>query len=298
MAFCSRYDSRSKYLFDIDEIIIPFHDSDKNLMEFIEAHQNQRVIIDIKNEWRSFFTAIFLPIREKYSNVAIRLSELTDEIYSDLQKIDLPFFLNKVIVEWEGFETTTNLGVSDIYIGGQLGFELSDVARAAVRKQVRIRIHPNVAQSMYKETDPLKTFFVRPEDIDLYNRRFISTFEFYFPEEVDLNWDVLYKAYAIDKKWNGPLKEIIIGLDSDINNMTISNRWTAQRLDCHRKCFKGSSCNVCKQFYDLSKNLETIKVRFKAAEDSPEIAKHIMEDIDKKQVDSEIPFSTPDIPDF
>ena len=298
MAFCSRYDSRSEYLFDVDEIIIPFHNSDKNLAEFIEAHSNQRVIIDVKDEWRSFFTAIFSPIVEKYNNIAIRLAELTPEVISELQKLKVPYFVNKVFLDWEGFYLAVENGVSDVYIGGQLGFELADVARAAAKAQVRIRIYPNVAQSLYSDTDPLKTFFIRPEDVDLYNRRYVSTFEFYFPEKLDLNWDVLYRAYAINKKWNGPLNEIILGLDSDINNTTISPRWGMQRMDCHRRCLKGSSCTICKQIYELSKTLEKVKVQYKPPEDTKEAAKHMMEEIDRAQINSEEPFKPPVIPNF
>ena len=163
---------------------------------------------------------------------------------------------------------------------------------------MRIRIYTNVAQVLYNETDPLKAFFIRPEDIDLYNRRYISTFEFYFPEDVDLNWDVLYKAYVLNKKWLGPLKEIIIGLNSDIEDTTIMPRWAAARMDCHRKCFKGSSCNICNQIYELSKSLKEIQVKYQSPANSKETAKFIMQDLDNKTVTSDIYFKPPEIPNF
>ena len=187
MAFAARWDSRSKYLNDIDELIIPFHGTTDKLTDFLDAHINQRIIIDIQEPWRSFFGAIFAPIGEKYTNVALRLSELNPDMISDIKNTKIPFFFTEVAVEWEKFHELVNYGISDIYIGEQLGFELDDVGRAAARAGIRTRIFPNVAQSARTSTDPLKKFFLRPEDVDLYNRRYISTFEFYIPIGVYLN---------------------------------------------------------------------------------------------------------------
>ena len=298
MAFAARWDSRSKYLNDIDELIIPFHGTTDKLTDFLDAHIDQRVIVDIQEPWRSFFGAIFAPIGEKYTNIALRLSEVNMDIIPDIKKTKIPYFTTEVVVEWEKFQELVSYGVSDIYIGEQLGFELDDVGRASARAGIRTRIFPNVAQSARTNTDPLKKFFLRPEDVDLYNRRYISTFEFYIPIGIDLNWDVLYRAYAINKKWTGRLDEIIIGLDSDIDSTFISPYWASARMTCHRKCLKYSDCNICGQLYNLSKSLAAIRVMPKPPVDTKAAAKETMKTIDRKTIDAEEPLDPPIVPNF
>lgn len=298
MAFAARWDSRSKYLNEIDELIIPFHGTTEKLTDFLEAHADQRIIVDIKEPWRSFFGVIFAPIGEKYTNIALRLSELNMDIIPDIKKTKISYFTTEVAVEWEKFQELVSYGVSDIYIGEQLGFELDDVGRAAARAGIRTRIFPNIAQSARTNTDPLKKFFLRPEDVDLYNRRYISTFEFYIPIGIDLNWDVLYRAYAINKKWTGRLDEIIIGLDSDIDSTFISPYWASARMTCHRKCLKYSDCNTCEKIYDLSKSLEAIQIMPKPPKDTKIAAKETMQILDNNNIESESPSPAPIVPNF
>ena len=136
MAFCARFDSRSHYLYEIDEIIIPFHNRSDNLAEFLDAHQKQRVIVDVRDEWKNFYAAIFTPLVEKYPNLVIRVSEITPELSTALKNINATFFSAQIAAHWEVLYYLASLGVSDIYIGEQLCFELNDVSKAADRKSV------------------------------------------------------------------------------------------------------------------------------------------------------------------
>lgn len=258
----------------------------------MRAHHKQRIILDIKEEWRDFFGAIFKPIGEEFDNIVLRLPEINKSNAPAVQKSGLPYFSKQVAIEWELFYELAHLGVSDIYIGEQLGFELDKVAAAAAKYKVRTRIYPNVAQSARAETDPLKKFFMRPEDTDIYNRRYISTFEFYMPEEIDLNWDVLYRAYAINKNWHGPLNEIILGLDHGINNTYLSPRWSETRMSCARKCLKGRHCEMCNTLYELSKSIANMEVMPKRSTDTKATAKQFIKNIDSKQLDKE-PYPPP-----
>lgn len=298
MGFAARYDNRSKYLNEIDELIIPFHNRPDNLSEFLEAHANQRIIIDLKEGWKAFFGAIFIPIWEKHQNLVLRLPELTSDIVQALQKIKIPYFSSQIAVEWEMFHYLAELEVSDIYVGGQLGFELKDVAAAAAKLKIRTRIYPNIAQTVFNQTDPLLTFFVRPEDVDLYNRRYVSTLEFYMPENIDLNWDVLYRAYALNKQWLGALNEIIVGLDSNIDNTFIHPHWGEFRMNCQRKCLKFDSCQMCKTLYDFSKSLKQLEVMPNRPKDSKLAAKTAMKQIDQKNIETEQPLPPPVVPNF
>jgi len=65
MAICARWDSRSKYLDEVDELIIPFHGKADNLVEFLEYHKHQRIIIDVREDWKNFYGVILAPIYEE-----------------------------------------------------------------------------------------------------------------------------------------------------------------------------------------------------------------------------------------
>ena len=298
MAFCARWDSRSKYLNEVDELIIPFHGTTEQLSVFLKEHANQRIILDIKEEWKSFYGAILEPIIKEYPNLTLRFQDRQQILDFLQQKIPVSYFLNEVCVEWEKLNEIITFGVSDVYISEQLGFELADVAKFAVAKGVRVRVYPNVAQCSRSKTDDLKKFFIRPEDVDIYNRRYVSTFEFYYPENIDINWDVLYRAYAINKRWRGPLKEIILGLDDEINSTFISPRWAELRMNCKRKCLKGDQCSACYQIASLAKAFEELSVMPVLPKDNKNAAKEVFNTIDAKSITSENPVPPPIIPNF
>lgn len=298
MAFCARWDSRSKYLDQIDELIIPFHGKADRLLEFLEEHKKQRIILDIKDDWKDFYGTILQPIGEEYQNLVLRLTDEAQVLNSGIQKSKIPYFINQVCTDWETLNAITELGVSDVYISEQLCFELAEVSKFAAAAGVRVRVYPNIAQSTRSSTPALKTFFVRPEDADIYNRRYISTFEFYYPEDIDINWDVLYRAYAINKRWRGPLKEIILGFDDDLDSTYVSPRWAELRMTCRRKCLKGDHCSACVQIAALAKSFEEIEVMPILPKDSKAAAKKVLEVIDSKKIDSEKETPLPVIPNF
>lgn len=298
MAFCARWDSRSKYLDKIDELIIPFHGTTDTLTSFLEEHKHQRIILDIKDEWKNFYKTILEPISEQYPNLVLRFQTKEALLESNIIDTTIPYFLNEVCVEWEKLNEIIALKVTDVYISEQLCFELAEVAKVAAAGGVRTRVYPNVLQGARSSTDDLKKFFVRPEDVDLYNRRYISTFEFYYPEDIDINWDVLYRAYAVNKKWRGPLKEIIIGLENDMNSTYVSPRWAELRMDCRRKCLKGNSCNACNQIAALAKSFEQLEVMPVLPNDTKNAAKEVFQEIDAKTIDNENPAPPPIIPNF
>jgi hypothetical protein len=124
-------------------------------------------------------------------------------------------------------------------------------------KNIQIRVFPNVAQSIYKNSlDKLK-FWIRPEDIPIYEP-YVDVCEFYGEENKQ---EIYYNIYAEDKKWSGSLGEIIIGLSDEINSMTLAPRFAEARIKCERKCMKGSPCHICEHMIELSQTLEKANLR-------------------------------------
>lgn len=90
--------------------------------------------------------------------------------------------------------------MSDIYITNDLAFDLNTLSKEVhkINNKCQIRVYCNIAQSalVLQEQNSLKSFFIRPEDVDLYEK-YIDVLEFY---GVDEKLETYYKIYVIDKK--------------------------------------------------------------------------------------------------
>lgn len=191
---------------------------------------------------------------EKGYNIAIILP---DKYYStELKEHNIPFYFEDSAFTWDQLRGMVSLGVSDIFISGELGFDLERIRWYADLNNVKIRCYVNIAQSMWKLGDGFKDFYIRPEDIDFYSN-YIDIAEFY--DSVN-NQNVLYEVYFHDKEWNGNLREIVKGLTLDINNYYIlGSEFARRRSQCKKKCIKGERCELCDRLAELAKSLEDSK---------------------------------------
>lgn len=89
-----------------------------------------------------------------------------------------------------------NYEVTDVFITEQLGFEVDKVAEIVHSKDVQVRAFPNVAQVQYENLDDIYKFWIRPEDVELYED-YIDVLEFFGePEKQKIYYDI----YAVDGK--------------------------------------------------------------------------------------------------
>ena len=259
MKYCFNYSRRSEALHLLDEINIKFDPEDMDLMfDYILEHKHQRInakIVDQNHIFRYDLLEKFEIFKDEHPNVdfAIILPKYDLNLAQLCQQKELNFFFDVVVRDWETFNTFINSGVSDIYLVEQMMFEIKDASLAAHKAGVKVRTFPNIAQRRYEETSSIKCFFIRPEDIHLYEG-LVDVMDIYTIEEI--NQDVVLEVYQDDKIWWGPLKELIVGLDNDIDGRYIIPRFGDRRLNCGRKCFKGQRCDVCETVEQLSKNLE------------------------------------------
>ncbi len=149
-----------------------------------------------------------------------------------------------------------NLGVTDIYIVEGLGFELEEIKKFLDKyeNKPQIRVFPNVAQSSFDNIDGLRKFWIRPEDTKYYED-YIDIYEFFGENSKQ---KIYYDIYFKDKQWFGSLKEIIQGLDTDIDSKTIVPRFGVNRINCRQRCLKGRSCNMCKTIEILAQHFKEV----------------------------------------
>lgn len=261
MKYCINYSNKSHIIDKVDEILIRY---DKNKIlelftQFIPAHLNQRVIVQLMEEnnidtiVNNLKKIISIYNENKDIKFDIQLPFYNQKFIEELKDTNLKYFFKAAANSWDKFTGLISQNVSDIYITDELAFELDKVAEIAHKNNIKIRIYPNVAQSRWNKLSDILKFFIRPEDIEMYEP-YVDVCEFYGDKAQQI--DTYYKIYQEDKKWFGDLQEIIIGLDSKIDSRYIIPRFAEKRIKCGKDCLKGGKCEMCKRILDLSEQLE------------------------------------------
>lgn len=264
MKYCIEVQADKTLVNEADELMIKFNRNDDTLIEFLQEHQQQKCIIwieDLQEFYDKEDLALFIAIKEKYPDLkfTLKFNEYHETTISTIKDLKIPFFFNWHIRDWETLNAAAAIGVSDVYITEILGFELDKVREFTNQYGIKVRVFPNVSQTQWKDFIPaIKTFFIRPEDIDEYED-YVDVCEFYGSSKFI---KTLYKVYTQDKEWFGPLKEIIIGLNDNTidNKFIIPKRFTERRIKCGAKCLKCGSCNVCERILELADTLEDNKL--------------------------------------
>ena len=263
MKYCLPYIVGSQYVEKADEVILEYNmEKILNFIKNVSERQsltNGTIIIKAtqKDLLKSDNTQVFTALKNDY-NLDVKLliaGDYNDNIETYIEKcrhLGIPFFFETYVRDWDTFHGLISIGVSDVYIVEEMGFSLSKLGQIAHASSVSIRAFANVAQSKWSQERGVKSFFIRPEDIGLY-APYVDVIEFYGD---DNRQEVSYKAYAEDGKWFGDLRELIIGLDTELDSRFIVPMFAEARLDCEKKCQKLRPCNICTRIVDNSKVLE------------------------------------------
>lgn len=256
---------KAKVITSVQELIISYNKEDVNLLHFCKEYQNKRIVINITN-YEDFKTSDGINkikgIKENLPNLNIVLRvPYSKNICQECKKLEIPFFFSDFFANsWEILNGQIKDGVSDVYIVESLGFDIIKCAEIAHQNNVKIRVFPDIAQSAWdNDKDDIRKFFIRPDDLIQYEP-YIDTIEF-IGHSVDKQ-DILCEIYQ-KQKWAGQLKEIISDFSVDIDNRTILPRFAQNRLNCQKKCLRGSSCNICSVMKEVATTLEKKQVVIK-----------------------------------
>ena len=249
MQYClnyNQYTENTKYINEVEEWTIIYNSKDTTLLKFLELHQNKRINIYVKEQ--NINLKFLEELCNKYKNIYIKFN--ADYYLETIPNFN--FFYDLQINDWDVLLGILKMGVTDVYIVENLCFELDKVVNIVHSYGAKIRTYPNIAQSKWNDSEALKKFFIRPEDIDEY-QNYIDTIEFY---NVDKQIDIYYDIYKNKKKWFGKLNEIILDFNSDIDNKYIIPRFAEMRIKCNKNCLKEGSCRRCEVIKQLSNTLE------------------------------------------
>jgi hypothetical protein len=252
MKYCLKYTNICTKLNRADEISIKYIE-DKGLVDFMKKFSSQRIILRVdtwdfsQNEVRKL-----IAIRKQYPeyNFTVALNNLDKDIVPIFQKENIPFFEDEPCQDWETFNLLLEVGVSDIDISGPLAFEMSKVKRvlSSFNRKVVIRATPNKVVKFREGTDDLVGFYIRPEDVEMYED-FIDVLEFEGLE----HQDTFFSIYAEHKSFIGNLNQCIYNFQKPIDNKGLIILFGERRRDCGRQCLSGGRCNRCYTLADLAK---------------------------------------------
>lgn len=283
MKYCVPYYRNFKYMKDIDEIIIPFNNSLAFFKTLIERKQylyNSKIILEIQDTddfyaSRKEYYPILIDLQTNYEDLHIKLMfdkyyASKQDLYEELKSKGIEFFFSTYVRDWDAFYGLISIGVSDIYIVESLAFELNLLGPVAHASGVSIRVFANVCQASWIKDNTLKSFFIRPEDVSIYEP-FVDVIEFYGNQRIQ---EVMYKIYAKDGKWFGDLREIINGLEIELDSRHMLPAFAEARVACGKKCLKGKSCRICDRILETSQTMKEhdliIKIQKSANEDNEE----------------------------
>lgn len=260
---CFYYKRNHKYIDIVDEInIVHTRETIKDLISFLSKHQEQRVNLCIINIDRFIEEDMpqLISIIENKSNLVIRLPKdekhpINEKLQNHLKELQLPFYYTEIASDWDVFNGLIAQGVTDVFVGNNLGFELDKVAAVAKEAGVKIRVYPNIAQSAWNGSESITKFFIRPEDAIFYSK-YVDCFEIFEIADNKLtNPDFLYEIYKLQKTWKGDLQAIITNLGDSVENRLIDSQWAYSRVKCGKNCIKGGGCRMCHHILEMTNKM-------------------------------------------
>ena len=272
MRYCVNYFEKFNYLNEIEEINILFEKDEKPIVENLKAligtekvnpkatfniFMSAQDCADLIEDELNAFVMDVVNYNQEDNDSMIKIvfeGSLLEEDYSEalynvfpkIQDNDIPFFFDSFAKDWDMVLGLLSLGVSDIYISGQIGFclhLLKDVLENEGMEDVQIRAVCNAAQAsfLYKEQDNFKAFFIRPEDVEFYGQ-YIDVLEFNnFSKSINTTYEI-YKRGT----WDADLEILIDRLNISVDNRNLVQPAMQERATCQRKCLTGErSCHIC-----------------------------------------------------
>ena len=253
MKFCVSYYKDFRYNDVVDEIVFSYANFNDGIVnEMKNWKDEQRIIIDICYGGEPKIIPILQMCKKKHENLVIRLSTNMENMVKKLQEAGLPYFFSNYAKTADEVYSMIKRGATDVYVTENLGFNLKDIGFYCKSKRISVRVIPNIAQyaaGFGEEVPDAYKFFVRPEDVDLYDQ-YVNVFEIVCPNN---KLSVTYEIYR-NGVWTGDLGQLIIGLREPFYNSGIVDYFGEARIKCQHRCMQ-EKCQLCQNMKELAGRL-------------------------------------------
>ena len=250
------------YLNPISDELCEFNikfNKDKNdfekLIEFVHMYADKRINIEcdqidltLMSKLQQFNQNLYLRINWYYTPLSM-LSKIKEHgfkfFFSEKCPATTPTMLEDFI----------SLGVSDVYLGDELMYSISQASAYCRKHKVRTRLVVNkISTSLwgFRSGFDCRSMFFRPEDMPLLNEYF-DVFEIDCPNE---NFKTMKDIWFNDQTWPDDLRMIVPDLSIQVPNQSLAPTFTMNKLGCGKKCMIGKSgCTKCEQLLEISRKL-------------------------------------------
>ena len=233
-------DYRSSLKQEADEIRCPYNQLGLEF-KFMQEHPEKRYIVLVHEELTDerFEKAVEQVecVKEVTANYSIECDNLT--IFKKFKDLGYNCYLSFPVADWETFQELKTLGVTDIYIDGSLGFQVDRLKKA--KDNICLRTAPHISPNHLDEAPAANFFFIRPENLELYEGVFDITF---FIGELPRE-EALFNIYKRGSFSYG-LERVIPQLNQEVPNPFLRPEFGEHRLNCGQKCkIPGYVCHLC-----------------------------------------------------
>ena len=256
MKFATFYNKKFKYLDKIDELMFFYDEVSNDVLKTLKEEQAANIFLPFVPKEELDFT-LLKSMREAHSNLVVTIGFEQLDVIEELKSIGIKYNFGSHLFTFESISNAIKQEPNEIYITGELGFSIP-IIKKMVNGRCGIRIYPDVNQVEQvkvpgEEMSCLSGFWVRPEDIELYDD-YIDTMEFFHTNPITCN--ALYEIYR-QGQWRGNIDHIIQNIDTldkkdYIGNAYIAPHFGKMRLNCRRKCLWGE-CQACQNIEDLAR---------------------------------------------
>ena len=223
---------------------------------------NKTVIIFIDNELQDTDVIILQSLSNKYHNIKLAIPFHNKEIIKRFNNV--PFFFSTLVSTIDQMCGLIKYHPTDMYICEELGFSLDKVSTLLHNNNIKVRVYPNICQSSFPETESLKTFFIRPEDIKAY-QKYVDVFEILVSPRDDRQTQkarqaIVFKAYDKEEWW-GKINEIIPSFNGELDSRFVLSSFGVIRSRCGKRCaFNPNICKICNLYNMTAEMLKKHKL--------------------------------------
>lgn len=187
----------------------------------------------------------------KYKNFKITIDFTNESTIVLLKTYEIPFFFSNPVTTIDQLHGFMTYKPTDIYVCEELCFSLDKISKLLHKNNIKVRVYPNICQSSFPETPSLKTFFILPEDIDVYSQ-YVDIFELITDNKRE---EVIFKIYN-QREWIGYIHELIPTFKAIVDTKFLLPHFGGIRSKCRKRCmYDPDSCTICERFVDISEIL-------------------------------------------
>ena len=253
MKYCLSSRQTAEYLAKADEIKVEYRDRE-SIIDLSNKYPNKTIILDCHLIEDIDWDKILIYNQLCKDNFILCLSYIWQ--IKEACRLGLKRYLGYPIQSFDELDSMTSwFNIEYAILGPELFFNIQQVAKF----DVKIRVIPNIAYNdQLPHKNGLTGTWIRPEDLNGVYSEVASAVEFGDCEKNRDREQALYRVYAEEKEWKGPLKLLITGLETEGVGRLIHEQTALARMSCQQKCKKKQFCKICERSFYLA-NPELVK---------------------------------------